>query len=188
MKVMRFAGALVVLSALTGGDAASSAQEKGKNEAAEITSESKAALQSLYAKVPVAKDLGSKAAAILVFPEVTKAGLGIGGQYGEGALLKKGAASAYYKTTGASVGLQVGAQKYGYAMFFMNAKAIEQLNKANGFEVGVGPTVVLVDEGMAKNATTTTMKEDIYAFVFGQKGLMAGLGIQGNKISQITPK
>jgi lipid-binding SYLF domain-containing protein len=123
-----------------------------------------------------------------VFPELTKAGLGVGGQYGEGALLKKGSAAAYYKTTGASVGLQAGAQKYGYAMFFMNAKALEQLNKANGFEVGIGPSLVVVDEGMAKTATTTTMKDDIYAFVFGQKGLMAGLGIQGNKITQITPK
>jgi lipid-binding SYLF domain-containing protein len=123
-----------------------------------------------------------------VFPEVTKAGLGVGGQYGEGALLKKGSAAAYYKTTGASVGLQAGAQKYGYAMFFMNAKALEQLNKANGFEVGIGPSLVVVDEGMAKTTTTTTMKDDIYAFVFGQKGLMAGLGIQGNKITQITPK
>jgi lipid-binding SYLF domain-containing protein len=123
-----------------------------------------------------------------VFPELTKAGLGVGGQYGEGALLKKGSAAAYYKTTGASVGLQAGAQKYGYAMFFMNAKALEQLNKANGFEVGIGPSLVVVDEGMAKTTTTTTMKDDIYAFVFGQKGLMAGLGIQGNKITQITPK
>jgi lipid-binding SYLF domain-containing protein len=188
MNVKWFAGAVVVLAALTGGAAASFAQEKGKAAAAELSSASKTALDSLYAKVPLAKELGPKAAAILVFPEVTKAGLGIGGQYGEGTLLKAGTAAAYYKTTGASFGLQAGAQKYGYAMFFMNAKALEQLNKANGFEVGVGPSVVLVDEGMAKTTTTTTLKDDIYAFVFGQKGLMAGLGIQGNKIAQITPK
>ena len=123
-----------------------------------------------------------------MFPKVTKAGLGIGGQYGEGALLKGGKAVAYYKTTGASFGLQAGGQRYGYAMIFMNAKALEQLDNANGFEVGVGPSVVVVDEGMAKNVTTTTTKDDIYAFVFGQKGLMAGLGIQGNKITRITPK
>ncbi len=93
-----------------------------------------------------------------------------------------------YKTTGASVGLQAGGQQYGYAMFFMNAKALEGFVSASGFEVGVGPSVVLVDEGMAKTATTTTLKDDIYAFVFGQKGVMAGLGIQGNKITKITPK
>jgi lipid-binding SYLF domain-containing protein len=167
---------------------ASHAQEKGKTEAAKLTSASQSALQALYSQVPLAKQLESKAQAILVFPEVTKAGLGIGGQYGEGALMKAGKASAYYKTTGASFGLQAGAQKYGYAMFFMNAKALEEFAKASGFEVGVGPSVVLVDEGMAKTTTTTTLKDDIYAFVFGQKGLMAGLGVQGNKISQITPK
>jgi lipid-binding SYLF domain-containing protein len=164
------------------------AQEKGNTAAAELTSESQAALQQLYASVPLAKQLGPKALAILVFPKVTKAGLGIGGQYGEGALLKKGAAAGYYKTTGASFGLQAGGQNYGYAMFFMNAKALTELDAAKGFEVGVGPSVVLVDEGMAKTTTTTTLKDDVYAFVFGQKGLMAGLGVQGNKISKITPK
>ena len=164
------------------------AQDKGKTEAAKVASESQTALKQLYATAPLAKELGPRAHAILVFPKVTKAGLGIGGQYGEGALLKGGKAVAYYKTTGASFGLQAGGQQYGYAMIFMNAKALEQLNNTNGFEVGVGPSVVLVDEGMAKTTTTNTLKDDIYAFVFGQKGLMAGLGIQGNKITQITPK
>jgi lipid-binding SYLF domain-containing protein len=70
----------------------------------------------------------------------------------------------------------------------MNEKALQQLDKADGFEVGVGPSIVVMDEGMAKTSTTTTMKEDIYAFVFGQKGLMAGIGIQGNKITKINPK
>ena len=164
------------------------AQDKGKTDAAELTQEAQTALKQLYASAPLAKELGPKAHAILVFPQVTKAGLGVGGQYGEGALLKDGKAIAYYKTTGASFGLQAGGQKYGYAMIFMNAKAIEQLDNKNGFEVGVGPSVVMVDEGMAKTTTTTTLKDDIYAFVFGQKGLMAGLGIQGNKITKITPK
>ena len=164
------------------------AQDQGKTEAAELASASQAALQQLYASAPLAKELKGKAHAILVFPKVTKAGLGIGGQYGEGALLKGGTAAAYYKTTGASIGLQAGGQQYGYAMVFMNAAALAQLDNKNGFEVGVGPSVVLVDEGLAKTTTTTTLKDDIYAFVFGQKGLMAGLGIQGNKITKITPK
>jgi len=102
--------------------------------------------------------------------------------------LKGSSAVAYYKTTGASFGLQAGGQQYGYAMFFMNEKALTELDKANGLEVGVGPSVVMVDEGMAKTTTTTTLKDDIYAFVFAQKGLMAGLGLQGNKIKKITPK
>ena len=164
------------------------AQEKGKTKAADLESASKASLAKLYGSVELAKLLGTKAQAILVFPSVKKAGLGIGGQYGEGTLLKNGSAAAYYKTTGASFGLQAGGQSYGYAMFFMNPKALDEFVSANGFEVGVGPSVVLIDEGKAKTTTTTTMKDDIYAFVFGQKGLMAGLGIQGNKITKITPK
>jgi lipid-binding SYLF domain-containing protein len=156
--------------------------------AAELGRDANAGLQKLYASVPAAKALGAKAQAVLVFPKVTKAGLGVGGQYGEGALLKGGKAVAYYNTAGASVGLQAGAQQFGYAMFFMNENALAQLDKAGGFEVGVGPTVVVVDEGKAKTMTTTTAKDDIYAFIFGQKGLMAGLGIQGNKITRIEPK
>jgi lipid-binding SYLF domain-containing protein len=158
-----------------------------QDDAAEISKAAQAALASLYAQVDGAKALGAKAHAILVFPKVTKAGLGIGGQRGDGALLKGGKTVAYYTTTGASFGLQAGAQTYGYAMFFMNEKALQQLDKADGFEVGVGPSVVLLDEGKAKTTTTTTMKDDIYAFVFGQKGLMAGLGIQGNKIKKSNP-
>ena len=164
------------------------AQDKGNTKAADLTRSSQAALQKLYSSVELAKLLGTKAQAVLIFPSVKKAGLGIGGQYGEGTLLKGGSATAYYKTTGASFGLQAGGQSYGYAMFFMNAKALEEFVTASGFEVGVGPSVVLMDEGKAKTATTNTMKDDIYAFVFGQKGLMAGLGIQGNKITKITPK
>jgi len=157
--------------------------------AAQISKDSQAALQSLYQKEPKAKSVGGKALAVLVFPSVVKAGLGVGGQYGDGALIKGGKTVGYYNTAGASVGLQAGAQKYGYALFFMNANALQQIDKAEGFDIGVGPTVVVVDEGVvAKSLTTTTMKDDIYAFIFSQKGLMAGLGIQGNKITKINPK
>jgi lipid-binding SYLF domain-containing protein len=159
-----------------------------RDDAAEISKNANAALQSLYSQVAGAKAIGAKAHAILVFPKVTKAGLGIGGQSGEGAMFKGGKTIGYYRTSGASVGLQAGAQTYGYAMFFMNAKALEQLDAASGFEVGVGPSVVVMDEGKAKSMTSTTLKDDIYAFIFGQKGLMAGLGIQGNKISKTNPK
>ena len=164
------------------------AQIPGRTSAAELGRSSNNTLQKLYAKIPAAKAIGKDAYAVLVFPGVTKAGFGIGGQYGEGALIKGGKAVAYYSTAGASYGLQAGAQTYGYAMFFMNEAAVKHLDKADGFEVGVGPSVVVMDEGMAKTATTTTMKDDIYAFIFSQKGLMAGLGIQGNKISRIRPK
>ena len=156
--------------------------------AAELSASAKAALQKLTAQMPAAKALARDAKAVLVFPKVTKAGLGIGGQYGDGALIQGGKVVGYYNTAGASFGLQAGAQTFGYALFFMNEQALAQLGANDGFEVGVGPSVVVVDQGMAKSATTTTMKDDIYAFIFSQQGLMAGLGVQGNKITKIDPK
>ena len=138
--------------------------------------------------MPDAKILGEKAQAILVFPKITKAGLGIGGQRGSGTLLKDDKPVAFYNTTGASYGLQAGAQTYGYALFLMNDTAMQSLNKAGGFEVGLGPSVVVVNKGTAKNLTTTTLKADIYAVVFDQKGIMGGVGIQGNKITKTNPK
>jgi lipid-binding SYLF domain-containing protein len=154
-------------------------------DAKEIERDARAALNLLYAKVPKAKSLGGLAVAVLVFPKVTKAGLFVGGQYGEGALLERGKVSGYYSTAGASVGLQAGAETYGYAMFFLTKKTLAYLAESDGFEIGVGPSVVIVDEGAGKSSTTTTMKDDIYAFVFDLKGAMAALGIQGNKISRI---
>jgi len=159
-----------------------------KSPATALSRDSRAALNRLYAKSSTAKALGEKAVAILVFPDIKKAGFVIGGQYGEGTLFKGGKPAAYYSTAGLSYGLQAGVQKFGYAMFFMNDNALSQLDKADGFEIGVGPSVVVVDEGMARNMTTTTMKDDVYAFVFGQKGLMAGIGLQGNKITRVAAK
>ena len=168
--------------------AASASIIPGKTSAAELGRSAQSALQKLYAKVPGARAIGKEAYAVLVFASVTKAGFGIGGQYGEGALLKGGKAVAYYSTAGASYGLQAGAQTYGYAMFFMNEAALKQLDRTDGYEIGVGPSVVVLDEGKAKAMTSTTMKDDIYAFIFSQQGLMAGLGVQGNKITKINPK
>ena len=159
-----------------------------KGTATALSRDSRAAMNRLLAQSPGAKSLSERAGAVLVFPNIRKAGFVVGGQYGEGTLFKGGKPVAYYSTTGLSYGLQAGAQKFGYALFFMNDKALAQLDKADGFEVGVGPSVVVVDQGMAKNATTTTMQDDIYAFVFGQKGLMAGVGLQGNKIKRIVAK
>ncbi len=147
--------------------------------------DARAALQTLTGSVPAAKSLSGSAAGVLIFPKVTKAGLGVGGQFGDGVLFKKGKVAGYYNTAGASVGLQAGAQQFSYALFLMNDKAISALSANDGFEVGVGPTVVLMDEGKAKTMTTTTAKDDIYAFIFGQKGLMGGLGVQGNKITRL---
>lgn len=145
------------------------------------------ALEKLYASTPAAAELAKVSKGVLVFPDIVKAGLIVGGQYGEGALRVDGKTVGYYNTVAASYGLQAGAQTFGYAMFLMNDSALNYLKKSQGWEVGVGPTVVVMDEGLAKSLTTSTAKDDIYAFIFGQKGLMAGLSLQGSKITKINP-
>jgi lipid-binding SYLF domain-containing protein len=156
-------------------------------DAAAIDRDARAALQALYDSTPAAKVLGEKAKAVLVFPSILKAGLIIGGQGGNGALFEGDKTAAYYNIAAASYGLQAGVQEFGYAMFLMTDDARAYIDKSGGWEVGVGPTIVVVDEGAAKSLTTTTAKEDVYAFIFSQKGLMAGLGVQGSKITKINP-
>ncbi len=152
---------------------------------ADINADSQAALNSLYAGNPTAKLIGSKAKAILIFPSIVKAGLVFGGAYGEGELLMNGGVADYYNSFSGSWGLQAGAQSYGYAVFLMTDSAVKYLKDSSGLEIGVGPTVVVVDEGVARNLSTSTLKDDAYAFIFDQKGLMAGVSIEGTKISRI---
>lgn len=157
------------------------------DDAKEIEAEARDALTRLYETNPTAKELGKTAEAILVFPDILKAGLIIGGQGGNGALFEDGQVVAYYNIAAASYGLQAGAQTFAYAMFLMTDSAREQIDSSDGWEVGVGPSLVVVDDGVAKTLTTTTAKDDVYAFIFGQEGLMGGLGIQGSKITKIDP-
>jgi lipid-binding SYLF domain-containing protein len=154
--------------------------------AAELTRESGAELSKLYARQPSAKILGQKAKGILVFPSMVKAGFMFGGQIGEGALRKNGKVVAYYNSVAASYGFQAGIQKFGYALFFMSDSALQQLDSTRGFELGIGPSLVVVDAGMGKSITSNTLTSDVYAFIFDQKGLMAGAGIQGSKITRIS--
>jgi lipid-binding SYLF domain-containing protein len=153
--------------------------------AQELSRDADEALQNLYRSNPVAKDISRHAKAILVFPSIVKAGFVFGGAYGEGVLFEKGHGEDYYNSFTGSWGLQAGAQSYGYAVFLMTNKAVDYIHKTDGWEIGVGPTVVVVDAGAAKNLSTSTLKDDAYAFIFDQKGLMAGLALEGTKISHI---
>ncbi len=153
--------------------------------AAGIDADVDAALMKLYEEQPVAKVLADRAAAVLVFPNMVKAGFVVGAQYGEGALRKKGKTVGYYNSVAASYGLQAGAQTFGYVLFLMTNSAVNYLNQSSGWEIGVGPSIVVVDEGIARALTSTTLKSDVYAFIFDQKGLMAGIGLQGSKITKI---
>jgi len=176
-KFLFIAAAMLTLGAVSGQATAATAEDLDKDAAQ--------ALQTLYKSNPVAKNIAKESKAILVFPNVIKAGLVFGGSYGEGVLLKGGQVSGYFNTVSASWGWQAGAQSYSYVVFLMNNKAVKYLDETKGWEIGVGPSVVVVDQGVARNLSSSTLKDDAYAFIFDQQGLMASLSIEGTKISRI---
>ena len=153
--------------------------------AAQLNADGQAALNRLYAQSDRASRYARDARAILVFPKIVKAGFMVGGQGGEGVLFVRGKPSGYYKIGAVSFGLQAGGQSFSYALFLMNDKALTYLRKSNGWAIGSGPSVVVVDKGAAMSTTSTTLAKDVYAFPFGQKGLMGGLGLEGSKITPI---
>ncbi len=155
--------------------------------AKEMQSSARAALQDLYRTTPAASALGEKAAGVLVFPEIIKGGFVVAAQYGNGVLFKRGAVAGYYNTTSASFGFQAGVQKFGYALFFMTEEDLKYLNTSEGWEVGALPSLTIVDTGVARSLSTTTLQKGMYAFFFSQKGLMGGLSLQGTKITRISP-
>jgi lipid-binding SYLF domain-containing protein len=149
----------------------------------ELVAKSQTALKQLFATTPKARELQSQAKAVLVFPDVNKAGFVLGAEGGKGVMFDRdGKVLGYYRVRGVSYGLQAGAQSFSSAMFLITDSAIIALTSGAGLSVGTGPTVVVVDEGMARSMTTTTLQSDVYAFIFGQQGLMAGLGLQGQRI------
>jgi lipid-binding SYLF domain-containing protein len=154
--------------------------------AGEINRQSEKVLKKLYAQSMEAKELGEKAKGILVFPVITKGGFMVGGLFGDGVLMKEGKTIGYYRNISVSYGLQAGLQKYSYVMFFMTDSALGYLDKSDGWELGTGPSIVIVDKGVARGLSTTTARPDVYAFFLNQKGLMAGLGLQGTKITGVN--
>lgn len=153
--------------------------------AEDLNTDADQAVQTLIKSNPLAAQLSKTAKATLIFPSIVKAGLIFGGAYGEGLMKKDGRVQGYYNTVTASWGFQAGAQSYGYIVFLMTDKAIKYVEDTKGWEIGVGPTVVVVNEGVAKNLSTSSLKDDAYAFIFNQSGLMAGVSIEGTKISHI---
>jgi lipid-binding SYLF domain-containing protein len=139
--------------------------------AAEIDREVDAASAALYARTPGAQELAEQAKGILIFPNLVKASLLEGAQFGDGALRIQGRTVGYYHTVAASDGLQAGVQAFSYALFFMSDGALRALQGSDGWELG----------------TDTTIREDVYTLLFHQEGLMAGLGLQGATITTIHP-
>lgn len=185
IRLTRAAGAFMAIALCLALSVAPARAETAS--ASEINAAAKLALEALYAETPAARGIATEAQAILVFPEITKAGLIVGGQSGNGVLLRNDQPSGHYNISAASLGLQAGVQTFSYVMMFLQEDALNYLDSADGWEVGVGPSVVAVDKGLAGSLTTATAKDAVYSFTFGQEGLMAGLGLQGSKISPIEP-
>ena len=156
--------------------------------AAQIADQGERTLRQLEARDPGSRVFARNARAVLVFPSIFKAGLVFGGESGNGVLLIHGRPSGYYNLSGGSWGLQIGAQKFSYVLFFMNDSSVRYLRESDGFAVGTGPSIVVVDKGAGAEGNTTTFTKDVYAFPFNQKGLMADLTLQGTKISPIHPR
>ncbi|RKE39464.1 Las17-binding protein actin regulator [Paraburkholderia sp. BL23I1N1] len=195
--VLGMVSCCAVLAACSTGQSSSGQASPAQSSSAEASAtpmamdpgldeEANAALRSLYSDNQKAQEIGQRAKGILVFPDIVKAGFLVGAHHGEGELIENGKVTGYYAHSAVSYGLQAGVQKFSYAMFFMSDSALQNLKTSPGFEVGVGPSIVVVDAGKAKSLTTATMQADIYAFIFDQKGLMAGLGLQGSKITRLS--
>ena len=155
--------------------------------AKEIDTKATQALTKLYKTTPDAKALAAKAKAVLIFPDIVKGGFIVAGQFGDGALRKGGKTVGYYRSLAGSFGFQAGAQSFGYVLFFMDEESLNYLDQSDGWEVGTGPSLVVLDQGFAKSLSTTTLQKGVYAIIFNQKGLMGGVGIQGSKITKINP-
>lgn len=145
------------------------------------------ALHHLYDQNAKARTLGEKSVAVLVFPEVLKAGFMVAAQRGDGVLFKNGEVAGYYNMTSAGYGFQAGVQKLSYALLFMDEDSLKYLKKSDGFDIGSAPGLVMGDQGLSGSMSVASFQHGIAAFIWGQKGLMGGLGLQGTKITRYHP-
>ncbi len=155
-------------------------------DARQIERRSRAALDQLYRENPKALEIARNSQGVLVFPEILKGGFIVGGAGGDGALYQRGAATGYYRSISASWGLQAGLQKYGYALFLRDQASIDNLNKSGGWEIGSAPGITVIDKGKLGSLSTATLPKGNTAIFFDQKGLMAGLGLQGTKVTRLN--
>ncbi len=153
--------------------------------AREIDATASATLDRLYREVPSAWELGKRAAGVLVFPSIIKAGFGFGGEYGEGALRVHGSTVDYYNTVSASFGFQLGVQARSVIIMFLTNEALDSFYRKDGWKVGVDGSVVVVTLGAGGNIDTNTLRNPVVGFIIDQKGLMYNLTLEGSKISRI---
>lgn len=170
---------LALLAALWAGPTAAATK-------AEIDARVSGALETLYERSPAARELSGKAAGILVFPRILKAGFGLGGEYGEGSLQVGGSPVQYYRVAGASVGFQIGGQARAQVLMFMTDESLAAFRASNGWEVGVDGSVAVVEFGVGEDLTSRSAQEPIIGFVFGNKGLMYNLSLEGTRFWKVV--
>jgi len=152
----------------------------------EIDAQVRAAITELYKKAPAAQELAKKAAGVLVFPQAVKVGLGFGGKVGEGALLVNGLPVQYYRLTAGSFGFQLGAQARSEVLMFMTEDALENFRTSQGWEAGVDGSVALIEFGVGESLNTNNARSPIIGFIYGNKGLMYDLSLEGTKYWRIS--
>ena len=179
---LRVAALAVAISGILPLALASSAAAK---TAAEIDAGVETARKQCVEQIPGCKTAAGKAQGMLVFPDITKAAVGVGGSYGEGALLAGGKTEGYYSTAAASLGLQLGAETYAQIIMFMTPESLAAFRTSSGWEAGANAKVTMIDQGKAANITSVMTEHPVLAFVFGQKGLMGELSVEGSKITKI---
>ena len=157
-------------------------------DTAAIDTQVSAALDKFYALNDRNKSLANNAAAVLVFPTITKAGIGIGGEHGEGALLQGGKTTGYYSISGASIGLTLGVAQHSQVILFQTPAARDKFVNGSDWSIGADASVAVVKTGVGGTYDTQTLSKPVLAFVFGQKGLMGDASLQGGKISKIATK
>ncbi len=153
---------------------------------ASIDADVDATLRQFTARISGARELLAKSAGVLVFPSVIKAGIGVGGEYGEGALRVRGRTVEYYNTVSASIGFQLGAQARSVIILFMTPEAFDGFRRVNGWKVGVDGSVALITVGVGGSIDTSKVASPIVGFIFDGKGLMYNLTLEGSKISRIA--
>jgi len=153
--------------------------------AAEIDAAVKTAKETCLASVPGCKEAAAEAEGMLVFPTITKGAIGVGGSYGEGALLVGDKTEGYYNSASASIGLQLGAEKYTQVIMFVTQPALDAFLATSGWEVGVNAKVTMIDQGDSAGISSIIAENEVLGFIYGQKGLMGDFSIQGAKITKI---
>lgn len=152
---------------------------------AEIDTNVSQALKQFYAHNPKHKDLAEKAAGMLVFPSITKGGVGVAGEFGEGVLQAKGVTVDYYSIGSASVGLTLGIASRSEIVMFMTQESLDKFKNSKGWKIGVDAGVAIVSLGAGGQYDTKTLQKPILGFVFGEKGLIGDLSLEGSKITKI---